>query len=384
MKISDIQVKQIEASNGLCPSLECVWQQISPSLPSHLSLYTYAWYQNWFKHYAARTPWTGRSCTLVAYRQEQVIAILPLALRRQAGLSILSLAGFYQPLRTWLCREDDGEAAGAAIAEHLLDHTRDWDICRLSPIDDAPPDRLAFATGMRSQISRRIETQLGRTIVHSVKPSMDDYQQSKTIKRIQSYERRFLRQDEADIRHYCNPDGQALSAMLDALAHIETHSWLAREGGDLRFATEIDRAYWQEHLATSSRGTSPFNVWIAYLHEEAVGFRVVLSSGDIDYMIANQFHEDHAKLRLGWVLHIHHLRDAVQRGVRLIDSAPGDFHYKGRLGSEEAEMRQSLLLFPRGLRGEVLFRVVSAANATRRALGRSRYGSNLANKIPRI
>ena len=384
MNTSHIHIQQVDALQGLCPTLKSVWQQIAPALPPHLAMYTFEWYQNWFEHYAAKPPWTGGSCTLIAYHEDRAVAILPLAVRRQSKLSILSLAGFYQPLRTWLCTQTEAEAAGAAMAQHLLNKSGHWDICRLTPIDDGTPERHAFEKGLREHVKRLIETPLGRTIVHPVKPSMEDYQQSKTIKRIQSYERRFLREESAEVVHYSNPDGEMRSRMLTHLADIEAHSWLAREGGDLRFASETDRAFWNVHLADPARVASPFNAWMAMLHGQPVGFRVVLTSGDIDYMIANQFDEKHAELRLGWVLYIYHLREAVTRGVRLIDSAPGDFHYKGRLGSEEAEMRKSLLLFPDTLKGLLLFHAIRTCDATRKTLERSRYGRCLAQKLPRI
>ena len=379
-----LHVEQNDCATGLDPALKSTWDELRLSLPSTQALYSFEWTQNWFHHYANSAPWTGASRTLVVRRGTQPVAIIPFAIRQQSRLTILSLAGFYQPLRTWLCTENDAHAAGSAMIQHLSQSASDWDLCRMTPVDCATPARDAFVSGLRAATNGIQDSPLGRTIVHAVKPDLEAYRSSKTFKRVQSYERKFLKQADARVEHFTNPTGDDAKRMLHDLGEIEARSWLARDGGDLRFATPTDHAFWTAHTESAERETTPFNAWIAYLGETAVGFRVVLSSGDIDYMIANQYDDAQRELRLGWVLYLFHLRHAIAEKVRLIDLAPGDLHYKGRLGAEEAEMRKNLLIFPTTLKGRVLYNAIRSANSARGVLEKQAWSRTLAAKIPRI
>ena len=157
-----------------------------------------------------------------------------------------------------------------------------------------------------------------------------------------------------------------------------------KAGGDLRFATETDTAFW---TAAIEKGLGPggrFHAWLAYLDNEPLAFRVALDAGDTSYMIANQYDERFSEYRLGWILALEHIRYACEHGTRRIDSAPGDLHYKGRLGGTEASMRMDVLAFRNSARGRMLAGTVRAVRAAGDWLGRRPWGRHLAAKLPKL
>lgn len=350
-----IQVTTLRAGRPAPASLCQSWEDCLSRCPARLRLFTLPWFQAWLTHYASARPWLGILRLLEARNDAgQTLGLLPLAERRQKGIRILSLGGFYQPLRTGLIADDAAGEVAAAMASALRQQ-RDWDILRLAPTDTANGGRAALDQALQAAF-RTVTVPLGRTIVNRVEDEAA-IASSKTFKRIRSYERKFLREPAHRIVYLPSPTGDALERALRDMGTVEAASWLARENGDLRFASAKDRAFWTEAATTSLCPHGQLHIWMAYAGDRPLAFRVILRSGDIDYMIANQFDEAFAEHRPGWILYLRHLDALPATGVTLIDSAPGDLHYKGRLGGEEAEMRIETLVFARTLRGQLAFLV---------------------------
>ncbi|MDJ0656792.1 MAG: GNAT family N-acetyltransferase [Xanthomonadales bacterium] len=268
------------------------------------------------------------------------------------------------------------------ILEKLLEED-EWDVLRFGPIDAGEPGLEALIQAIRSRRESAIIPR-GRTIVNFLSPSLEDYRASKSFKRIESYERRFLRQPGAEIKFVSNPDPEETNTLLSELGTIEQASWLAAAGGDMRFSSDTDRAFWTRAMATGLSAGRHFQAWLAYIDGKPVAFRVVLSSGTASYMIANQYDQAAARHRLGWVLYLQNLRDAVESKVSSIDFAPGDLHYKGRLGGEEAEMRMDLYLCRPSFRGRALAGAVRGVDFLKRTLEARPWGRRLASRLPRI
>ncbi|MDA0577560.1 MAG: GNAT family N-acetyltransferase [Verrucomicrobia bacterium] len=381
-----IQTRIHEGRSGALPELREVWRDCLPRCPPEQQLFSFEWFDCWTRTYGTRPPWIGRTHVITAHLPDgTTVAVLPLAERRSQGLTWLSLAGFYQPLRSFPAVPEHAAATGAALTRALLRDLRGWDVLRFGPWDNASPERAALMQALATQAHHRLVIPRGRTIVNRIEPTFDPYAASKSIKRIESYSRRFLREPGAEINHVSNPDVTSADALFRNLGAIEERSWLAREGGDLRFATDADRAFWTRVTERALTPGGQLDVWIASLGGKPLGFRVVLSSGPASYMIANQFDEQAGEFRLGWVLYLHHLREAVARGTRLIDSAPDDLHYKSRLGGEEAEMREDLICFRNSLKGLALSRALRGLQASKAWLGaRPGFARRLADRLPRI
>jgi len=285
---------------------------------------------------------------------DRAAAILPFAVRRQHGLTFLSLAGLYQPVRSFPCVPETATRAAAALADALLRGGHPWAVVRFCPVDEATVERAALLAAMRPAGAHALVTPLGRTIVNTLLPSLEDYRATSLGKRCDYYERRWMKEQPGRIEFYDSPTGERLQQMFRHLDTVEQNSWLRNAGGDLRFSTGLDRDFWLDVSAGALAKQQQLQVWIAYHERDPVAFRFTLSCGSTSYLLANQYDEQVARYSLGWVLYMHQLKQAFQRGTRTIDLAPNDLHYKGRLGGKEADMRLEVLAFPDTAGGKLL------------------------------
>lgn len=381
-----ITVRVYEEEGPRSAALREAWEACLQACPPEQSLFTYEWFRAWHETYGRRAPWSGHARVLVATDAGgQPCAILPLAHSRHRGLRLLSLAGLYQPLRTLVAVPATAPAACAALVQHLHAERRRWDLLRLAPIDRASPEREALIAALESGAGPVESTPLGRTVVNNLQGSMEAYESTHAVKKMRYYERRFARDEQGDVRHYANPSPAETADLIPQLRAVEERSWLAREGGDLRFGTEADTRFWSLAAAETLTPRGQWDIWVARAAGRPVAFRLVLTAGSRSYLIANQYDEQYAKHSPGWILFLHNLEAALARGVRCIDSAPGDLHYKSRLGGEEAEMRIDVKAYPRTAKGLLTAGGLRALGALRSRLARSgKWGGRLAAGLPRV
>ncbi|MDA0991900.1 MAG: GNAT family N-acetyltransferase, partial [Verrucomicrobia bacterium] len=308
---------------GQLPSLQGAWDRCLHHCPPTQHLFNYGWYQAWFATYGSSPPWCGDSWVLTADQANETVAVLPLVRSRQRGLNVLSLAGLYQPVRSWPCIPDQATIISEKLVERLITMRRQWDILRLGPIDDAAPEREALIKALHNAGLRVMENALGRTIVNRLETSMAAYEGTHALKDMRYYERRFLRDAKSEVRHIHNPNPDDLRHVLADCRTVEERSWLADADGDLRFGDARDIDFWSV-AAPALYARGHLDIWTAHMDGAPVAFRFVLTTGDTSYLIANQYDATKKKYSLGWILYRHNLELAIQRGTRLIDSAPGD------------------------------------------------------------
>lgn len=367
------------------PALTEAWTACLAASPSRQELYTFEWYLAWLRATTHRPPWTGQSIIVEVDDEEgRPVAFLPLAERRERGIRILSLAGFYQPLRTFVCATDHMDDAPESIADALDGIRSRWDVLRLDPFDTEPPERAALVAALRRRSFVRMIPR-GRTIVNPIDKPYEAFAAEPSAKRIRSYEKRFLRDPANRIAHYSDVTEGNIPLLLDDLGTIESNSWLAKTGGGtLRFVGHDNREFWTELLSQTLCRRRQFHAWVAYVGSRPAAFRVVLTAGSTAYMIANQYDEAFSELRLGWILSLQHLKQACEEGVRTIDSAPGDLHYKGRLGGIEAEMRYGVYVFSPTARGMAARAMFTAIARLQEWLSRSPRTGRIARLLPKV
>lgn len=384
---SPITVSIHEEKGPRSGALRDAWQTCLRGCPPEQGLFTYEWFRAWHETYGCRAPWIGHTRVLVATDGSgRPCAILPLAHSRHRGLRLLSLAGLYQPLRTLVAVPATAPFACAALMQELHRQRRHWDLLRLAPIDRATPERDALLTAVEAHAGAIDSAPLGRTVVNHLQGTMDAYESTHAVKKMRYYERRFGRDEQGAVRHYPNPSPEETAALIPQLRAVEERSWLAREGGDLRFRTEMDARFWTLAATESLTPNGHWDIWVASAAGQPVAFRLALTAGSRSYLIANQYDERYAKHSPGWILFLHHLESALARGVRCIDSAPGDLHYKRRLGGEEAEMRIDVKAYPRTAKGALTAGGVRALGALRAHLsgGGSDWKRRMVARLPRL
>jgi CelD/BcsL family acetyltransferase involved in cellulose biosynthesis len=168
------------------------------------------------------------------------------------------------------------------------------------------------------------------------------------------------REGEAEVRHYSNPQGEDLRAMLEACGVIERKSWLATsKSGQPRYMSKESVQFW-EHVCQKQLGPQgQLDAWLVYFNKQPIAFRFTLTAGTTRYLIANQYDEEFAQYRAGWILYLRDLENCAERGIQAIDMGSGDAHYKSRWGGVEGAEGVDFLILPPGPVGVLAARLMS-------------------------
>lgn len=369
----EFQVQITDGHDGELPPLAAQWEACLAKAPAHQQIYGFEWFASWMKHLGTHEGWTGENRVLMAVSPTgEAHGILPLARLRKRGLSFWALAGYFQPVRGFVCRPEHQEAVCEALAGALLRQQRWNEFLRLGPYNTAYPERASLLAALQRQCSRVVVFKGGATIVaRNVPESPEAYQQmvqgSSSMKRIRSYERRMEREGETLIRHFHDVNAEDARQMLADVSYNEQRSWVAGAGGFPRFTPGRSLAFWEQVCARQLAPRGQLDVWLAYFNKEPVAFRFTLTVGPTRYLIANQYDEKYAQYRLGWVLYLRDMEDCARRGVRALDMGSGDLHYKSRWGGVEEAIDLNVLVLPPGPAGWLGARVLAIDAVHQRA-----------------
>jgi CelD/BcsL family acetyltransferase involved in cellulose biosynthesis len=368
---------RVHDAMGIVPlSAKQSWEEYLRNAPPLQQLFTYEWYDSWARTCGTCPPWTGRVRVLEALSETgQTLALLPLAFRREKGLTFLCLAGNYQPLRGFLCLPERAETVCRALVRTLINECHDWSALRFGPFDTATAERLALVEELRRAPLRCLEIPRARTIVaENIPDSFEEYVRLQLghgiAKDIRYFERRLRREGDVDIRHFHDPQEPDITALLESCSEIERNSWLPSARGNVRFQTDTDRSFWREVIARSLSPRGQFDAWVLYFNNKPVSFSVAITVKPYRYMVANQFDETFKRYSIGWILNFRAFEDACQSCVSFVDFAPGDLHYKSRFGGKEKDLRMDVLAFRHSLAGLSLAGVIGCLHRLRNLLGK--------------
>jgi hypothetical protein len=382
---------RIHDATGVVPlGVKKPWEELLKQAPPFQQLLSYEWYDSWAQTCAIRPPWTSRIRVLEAVSETgQTVGLLPLAFRREKGVTFLSLAGYFQPVRGLLCLPEMAEVVCRALVGTLINECRDWSALRFGPFDTATQERLALVEQLRSVGLRCLVIPRNRTIVaQNIPDSFEEYARlwlgHQFAKDIRYFERRLRREGHVDIRHFHNPQEPDITTLLEGCGEIERNSWLFGAGGNVRFQTDTDRDFWRQAISRSLSPRGQFDAWVLYFNDKAVSFSVTITVGPYRYMIANQFDEAFKKHSTGSILYFHAFEDACRSGVRFVDFAPGDLHYKSRFGGKETDLRMEVLAFRRSLVGFLLAGAIGSLYRLRKLLGSTPSGRRVNSFLPKI
>lgn len=343
------------------PELAALWDDCLDTTADRSRFFTHGWYQAWLTTYGTRPPWTGVGHVIALMDDAgRTAGIVPLVIGRKYGLRILSLAGYFQPIRTLVADQSIADQVGVAMAEAILGAPFGWEVLRLGPFELAAPGHRAFLEALRAVSPLTEVNALPRTIVcHDLPASFDDYKtkvlSAKLVKDVLYYERKAKREGNMVIRHETNPAGDRLVSLLSDCGRIEAGSWLAEnDRAKPRFRTDQDLHFWEGVARDYLNRGSRLDVWVMDFADRPISFCVALTAGGVRYMIANQYDQEYSKYRTGSILYYYVLEDACRSGVTTVDFGDGDLHYKERWGGVEEGERVDLVSFPPGLKGRSL------------------------------
>lgn len=343
------------------PELAALWDACLTTAAGSSRFCTHGWYQAWLSTYGSQPPWTGSSRVLaLTDGAGRSVGILPLIIGRKYGFRILSLAGYYQPIRTLVADWSIADRVGAAMAEAVLGSPLAWEVLRLGPIDLSAPGHRAFVEALQAMSPFTRVDPINRNIVcHNLPASFDEYKASclspKFEREIRYYQRRARRVGKMAIRHDTNPTGERLVSLLSDCGLIEASSWLAEANqARPRFRTDLDLRFWDSVVRDCRDRGHRLDVWVMDFAGRPISFCVTMTAEAVRYIIANQYDAGYRKYSTGSILYYHVMEDACRTGVRSVDFGEGDLHYKGRWGGIEAGERAYIVSFPPGLKGAVV------------------------------
>jgi CelD/BcsL family acetyltransferase involved in cellulose biosynthesis len=158
------------------------------------------------------------------------------------------------------------------------------------------------------------------------------------------------REKNAEIRTYTTEDNPDWAAVIRDLAEVERHSWLIELHGDVRFIGEPRQRFWQSVLSPT-HGSTTARVWLLYWDQKPVAFTFNLDSGPCRYYVAGHYAEHASAYSPGAILMRYTIKDAIERGLSIVDMGGGDPGYKAYWGSRPEEPMVGCLALPPGIKG---------------------------------
>lgn len=277
------------------------------------------------------------------------LAAFGLVPRSKGPLHIAEVGGCYWPARSVsLARDATVEELSAAMAESKA-LGRTW---RLGPVSADDPGlpllrdaaRETGYTALTRPLGTLFELDLARQSAGGDWPSVKTQRKNR-------WRKRRLEEDGGELRIEYFTGADWTPAQRDAMALIETKSWLGKleGGGDTKFRDLAMRRYWEDLCDDPVLASMLFGslLWIG---ETPAAFTFGVEAGDTRYYIANNFDENFTKFGPGRVLLYDDFARASDRGIARVSWGLGDAGYKSEMGAEPGPELLDLLF----VRGKIL------------------------------
>ena len=355
----------------LKPSMENSWvcdivtdealaQETGGPLPSHAqsdqAFCTPHALRAWAQAFLPGRGWSGPLRHVRIRHNGQLQALIPFARQQVARFSINSLAGYYWPFRSLLVAAQP--EAGMALADALgraLARTPPGAVLRFGPISSRDDTMHAMLRQLMAAGWRHRAKATGGVFELDLSLGLDVLKQrfsSSLLKHIE-YSRRRLGKTVGEVRCERHVLGGADQPLLDTLAGIESRSWLATKGGDLKFMGPANQRFWIQ-MGREPDPHARAVCWVLHCGDQPVAFSAHLETETALYILANSYDEQWKSHSPGSILTYEVLCDAIARRKRLLDWGQGDSGYKQRWGAQEASRLHDVMMFRPGLLGGLL------------------------------
>lgn len=348
---------RLTAEVGTTAPLDGEWQALMDGVTPHARFATAAWFRAWGASFLPYQDWRP-PLRYVSVRGEsgELLACVPLASQRKAGVPVDSLAGFYWPFRTPVIPESAGPEVFDAVADALTRCRRTLAL-RCGPV----PETDAGIAGLNAALERRgwriHRWLLGESCAVDLPETWEQFE-PRLGKKLRSntkyYERKMQREGTLAIQCMKGVTGEAWAKTVRDLASIEGKSWQQKAGGKARFHGEPNRTFWTSLLAESDFGGMA-SAWVMHFNGEPVSFCFCVDCGGTRHIIANHYAEHVRDYGTGSILYRYVFRDAVESGtIRRVDIGLGDPGYKSRWGAQPSFRLLDWMAFRPGTCGRVL------------------------------
>jgi hypothetical protein len=365
------------------PSFETRWVQgVSSDWPVSTGRKTFlgaAWFDAWAQAYVPSSNWTGPVETLLVTRAGAAQGALVVAKQPVSGLSIHSVAGFYQPYRSFLTTEvpEDSQAIAHMAASAIHDKT-DIHVLRLGFAEETDRD-VIMLVGQLAQKGWLMHEELATWAVRThLRPDMETFEREVVTKSM-------VKDVKARIKRLERDHGSAYeiktfgadadwTQLIEDFASIERRSWLKNEDGDLRFASEQPRKMWSRFLA-SDVGRKAAVAQVIYIKGQPMSFAFALGTERELVAIANQYDTSVKSYSTGSILYQRMFRDAIAAGQKVVHLGGGDDGYKARWGARPEIPIRNYTFFRPSYRGMALYAALglkTMADSFKRAIAPKR------------
>ena len=333
------------------------WAAISAGVDDEQLFLDGNWFESWSKAYLPKPRMKGPVEYLVTRdAQGTALGALPFVVVRLAGLRILSLAGFYYPLRGIPMHAERRDEICRSMAATLDSH-RGAAALRLGPVPDDDASAIALVEALGSHGWSRQDIDHGLQQIVPLPSTFDEFRRSlgKNLRRnIRKGVNRMRREGETEVRAFRGLRAGEWDPVVEDLALVEARSWLARGGGEPRFLGERNLRFWKRVLA-DPRTARAAGAWLLYLEGEPVAFTFAIDSGGCRYNFAGQHAEAVDRYGTGWIVDHDLFRDAIDgHGLGTVNLGDGWDHYKCRWGAVAGARLLDYIAFPPSVRGRLL------------------------------
>lgn len=337
--------------------LDDEWQTLMSAMAPSTRFATAAWIDAWGRSFLPYQNWLPPLQYLTVRAADgQLRAVFPLATQKEAGISVVSLAGFYWPFRSPILPETPCTKTLEALAGAFT-HSSTALAIRYGPVPETHPGIAGLNAALEDQGWLLQRLRLGRTFAVTLPDTWQQFEDSlgRRLKtNTKYYERKMRREGALEIRCSRNSSDPSWAETIRDLGAIERRSWQWKEGGKLRFFGERNQAFWSR-LLLGSRFGQLASVWLMYFKGEPVSFCFCLDCDDIRHIVANNYADHVHGYRTGSILYGCVFRDAVRSDtIHSVNIGMGDSGYKSRWGAKPSFALVDWMAFRPGARGRLL------------------------------
>lgn len=327
----------VDCVDGLAAGIDAV---AAHAAESHRFL-RYGWFA------AALQAYGGAARTLTVAREGEPVAALPIVRAGPGWLRLASVPGCYWPFRSFPVRGDAGVEVGEALLARLA---REANALRIGPVYDGDPGLEL----LRQAAAAKGWAVLDRFVADSYLLDMaalraeGSWPRNSTLRKNRFHEKHLGDHGALDWGFVSGADWD--DAAFDALAEVETKSWIAArtDGSDAKFTGDGHGGFWR---VASADPVVAGMMWAAVLRVDGspAAFSFDLNAGALKYAIANSYDPAFAKHSPGKLLYYRNLVRGIEDGIATVDWGAGDSGYKRVIGAERGPAIRDWLFVRPGL-----------------------------------
>ncbi|MDM8514651.1 GNAT family N-acetyltransferase [Desulfobacterales bacterium HSG16] len=340
------------------------WKDLRETVcPGH-EFMAHQWFNAWEKSFLPSDGWRAPLYNLKAFdRYGKLSGVLPLAVQVKFGFKLLALGGYYFPFRSIPIAEDEYESACLMFAD-MLDRFPKSSGLRLGPVQANDKGVLCLVRMLAEKGWHLFPIKIPymEFILH-LPDSYDTYKKEilgkKYLKRLRYYTNKMKKHGTFAIKAFTSRDSENFDEILAILQKIESESWLAAQGGVMKFMGRRNFDFWHR-VFNDKNAPQSAKVWILYFNQQPVSFLFTIDSGACRYALAQSYSLSVSAFSTGPILYSQAMEDSIADKISIINLGIGDEHFKRQWGGIPESSQVDWLAFRPDFGGRLLYSLILA------------------------